>query len=100
MTEKHDIRRHTRIAQSTPVQLAWVDASGTPRAENARCVDVSESGMRIETSASIEKGTLVALQARALLLHGSSTVRSCMRRGNTYVLGLTFVGGLKWKPKV
>jgi hypothetical protein len=99
MTEKRDLRRHSRMVKSTPVQLAWVDPAGNSRTEKASCIDVSEAGMRVEAPRAIEKGTYVTVQASELALHGATSVRSCARKGSNYVLGLSFTGGLTWKPK-
>ena len=99
MSEKKDLRRHSRISQATPVELSWTDRHGAPHSEKARCVDVSESGMRIEASISIDKGTYVTVRANSLSLHGSASVRSSARKGSKYVLGLHFTGGMKWSGK-
>jgi hypothetical protein len=32
-------------------------------------------------------------------LHGSASVKSCVRKGMKYLVGLEFSAGLKWKPK-
>jgi len=66
---------------------------------NGKCLDVSESGMRVEVSESIDRQTYVTVQSTPLALHGRASVRTCARKGTKYVLGLEFSGGLKWKPK-
>jgi hypothetical protein len=99
MGQKGELRRHGRTAESTPVQLIWKDRQGVDRFMNGRTIDVSESGIRVELPEPIEKQTYVTLQSVRLGVHGSASVKSCVRKGMKYVAGLEFSAGLKWKPK-
>jgi hypothetical protein len=99
MSQKGELRRHGRSTESTPVQLIWKDRQGLDRFMNGRTLDVSESGIRVELPEPIEKQTYVTLQSVRLGLHGSASVKSCVRKGMKYLVGLEFSAGLKWKPK-
>ncbi len=66
---------------------------------NARTLDVSETGMRIEVGEPMEKQVYVTMRCPALDLQGTASVRTCTRKGMKYLVGLEFSGGLRWKPK-
>jgi PilZ domain len=99
MSDTDKLRRHARSDQSAPLQLIWKDRQGLDRFINGTIIDVSESGIRVELAEALEKQTYVTLQATKLGLHGSASVKSCVRKGMKYLVGLEFSGGLKWKPK-
>jgi len=81
------------------VQLVWKDRQDIDRFMKGRILDVSESGIRVELPDPLDRQTYVTLQAASLGLHGSASVRSCVRKGMKYIVGLELSGGLKWKPK-
>jgi hypothetical protein len=99
MTQKGELRRHARATQAAPVQLAWKDRSGVTRVAIGRTVNVSELGMQVEMPHPFEKQSYVNLRVDDLGLHGSASVRNCVRKGPRFLIGLEFSGGLKWKPK-
>jgi hypothetical protein len=99
MAREGELRRHARAEKSSPVQIVWKDRRGEDRYVNGRSLDISPSGMRVEISEPIDKQTYVTLQCMALGLHGTASVRTCVRKGMKYVVGLEFSGGLQWKPK-
>jgi hypothetical protein len=99
MAEKSGIRRDDRIPTEELVEITWKDRTGQEKFAKARTLDVSELGMRIEMPEPLDKQTYVALRSNALSLHGTASVRSCMRQATKYLIGLEFSGGLKWKPK-
>jgi hypothetical protein len=98
MSREGELRRHGRYAKSAPAHIGWSDRSGEDRFINGRTVDISESGIRIEVPEPIEKQTYITLQCSALGLHGRASVRSCIRKGAKYLLGLEFSAGLRWRP--
>lgn len=65
----------------------------------AQILDVSESGMRVELREALARQAYVSLRADQIGLQGSASVRSCVKKGNKFIAGLEFSGGLKWKPK-
>jgi PilZ domain len=100
MPRKGDIRRHERVPQAVPVQVGWKDRLGNEKFANAEILDVSEAGMRVKVPESLAEHTFVTLRSDRLALHGRASVRSCVRRGAKYLVGLEFIGGLQWKPRL
>jgi hypothetical protein len=92
------MRRHERTVQSEPVQLIWKDRDGVDKYANARTLDVSELGMRIEAPEPVPERSYVSFRCDKLKLNGRASVRSCQRQGNRYLIGLEFSLGMKWKP--
>ena len=99
MFKKGGIRRHQRMTEDAPVRLMWKDRFGGDKFVNGRVMDVSEEGMRIELPIQIEERIYVSFRADTIPLHGSASVRSCVRKTPKFVVGLEFSGGLRWKPK-
>ncbi len=66
----------------------------------ARILDVSESGLRVELREALARHAYVSLRADHIALQGSASVRSCVKKGSLYLVGLEFSGGMKWKPKL
>ena len=99
MDDKGGIRRGERITTEVLVELTWKDRMGQEKFAKARSLDVSETGIRVEMPEALEKQNYVTLRSNALSLHGTASVRSCVRKGTKYLIGLEFSGGLKWKPK-
>ncbi len=81
-------RRHDRFPFVGPVRLSWEDARGEARFAQAKCIDVSESGMRIESPVPIPSGTRIQLNAERIKLSGTATVKHAARYGSKYVLGI------------
>ncbi len=99
MSEKGDLRRHSRAKAGSIVELVWKDRHGNEKFTKARALDISESGMRVEVPEQISEGSYVTFRAGELALHGRGSVKSCRGKGIRYVVGLEFSGGMKWKPK-
>jgi len=81
-------RRYHRIPYTGPIRLSWSDASGNPSFTTAKCIEISQSGMRVEVSVNIPERTILQLNAERIKLGGSSTVRHVVRQGAKYILGL------------
>jgi hypothetical protein len=92
-----DLRRDARVTYDGKINLTWADEGGNPYARNGECVDVSATGLKIKVDSQIPLRTVVTVRARELALHGSASVRSCVRGGSKYTIGLEFVGGMRWK---
>jgi hypothetical protein len=92
-----DLRRDNRLAFGGKISLIWASANGDPCARNGECIDVSSSGLKVKVDSQIPTRTVVTVKARELALHGSASVRSCTRVGARYIIGLEFVGGMKWE---
>lgn len=54
----------------------------------AKCIDVSESGMRIESPVPIPAGTRIQLNAERISLSGAAIIRHATRYGAKYMLGV------------
>jgi hypothetical protein len=96
---EHGLRRHDRVERRVPVQVTWKDRLGNDNFLTGHTVDVSQDGMRLELGAKIAEGTFINFRAEGLKLHGTASVRRCVRQGSVYVIGLQFAGGLQWKAK-
>jgi hypothetical protein len=83
-----DTRRHRRIPYAGPIRLSWSDPSGSPKFVIGKCIEVSESGLRIEVAAAIPERTIVQLNAERIKFAGSATVRHLERHGAKFLLGL------------
>jgi hypothetical protein len=90
-----DRRRHPRIPYTGPIRLAWEDASGETLYVQARCLDVSRSGLRVEVSTAIPVRATVLLNADQIKLSGAARVKDSMRRGSKFILGLELNGKLR-----
>jgi hypothetical protein len=87
MSERRKEQRRFTNAMFT---VTWEDARGQSRAIRVRGLNVSKSGMRIESSEEMHTGVPVSLQAERHELSGKATVRNCTRRGSGYLVGLEF----------
>jgi hypothetical protein len=90
--KKHERRakKEERYSVSFSVALGWVDKSGLVRRINARCVDLSPEGMKIETRDRVDAGTVVAVQSDEFGRMGHATVRHVQRDKMQCVIGLKF----------
>ena len=70
--------------------MVWQDARGQSRSIRVRGLNVSKSGMRIESTEELHPGAPVSLRAECHELSGKATVCNCTRRGSAYVVGLEF----------
>lgn len=77
----------------------WKDREGNEKYTNARSLDVSESGMRVEVPEPLPERSYVILRADKLKLHGTASVRTCTHKGTKFVVGLEFSAGMRYKPK-
>ncbi|HXM40037.1 MAG TPA: DnaJ domain-containing protein [Bryobacteraceae bacterium] len=94
MTDK---RKEQRRFTNAMFAVNWEDARGQTRSLRVRGLNVSKSGMRIESSEEIHPGVPVSLQAERHELAGKATVRNCTRRGSGYLVGLEFSEDTKRK---
>jgi hypothetical protein len=82
-----ETRRNARIPYSGVVRLAWEDSRGSHFAPG-RCLDVSETGLRVELPVSIPLRTRVTLSADKIGIAGSASVKHVARFGAKYLIGL------------
>jgi|SRR5580698_42855 PilZ domain len=87
-------RRHRRIPYGAPIRISW-EEQFVPSFAIARCVDLSEEGMRIEVSQAIRPGTRIQIAAEQFKFTGSASVRRQDRRGAKYLLGLQLTQAMR-----
>ena len=85
---KKENRQYHRVPYSGPARISWEDERGLTRFAHAKCIDVSEGGLRIETSEVIPVRSQISLRADRINLGGSATVRNIRWRGCKYILGV------------
>jgi hypothetical protein len=88
-------RRHSRIPYSGPVRITWQDERGETKFAFAKCLDVSESGLRIEVPITVRLGTYVTLHAERINVRGTASVRNISRSGQKFILGLELSAKLR-----
>ena len=81
-------RRYDRIPYLGPVRISWEDANGHAKCARVKCLDVPESGLRIEVPGPVCVRTILSLQAERINLAGSATVKHVTRTGLKYILGI------------
>ena len=87
MTDK---RRKQRQLFDSALEVSWKDGQGASRIVTVRAIDLSNSGIRVESSEAIDLHTDVYVRAERYGLTGATSVRHCSRRGSKYILGLEF----------
>src|SRR5437016_1019515 len=83
-----DVRRRQRIPYLGRVRISWETANGDIKFAEAKCLDVSENGLRIEVPESIPVRTILSLRADLFDLAGSAVVKHVARHGSKCILGL------------
>ena len=91
MTEKKEQRRERRFPLNCQASLTREDSQGQERFLQAKALDVSDGGVRVETSEPIDAGTRVLIWIEHYNTSGNAVVRHCAQRGHRYVLGLEFL---------
>lgn len=85
-----DKRHKQRQRFDCALEISWQDGRGTKRTLTVHAIDLSNSGIRVESAEPIELHTEVHLRAERYGLSGFTSVRHCGRRGAKYILGLEF----------
>jgi curved DNA-binding protein len=85
-----DKRRKQRELFHCLLELSWKDPADVARTLSVHAIDLSKSGIRVESTEPIEPRTEVYVRAERYGMTGSTLVRHCNRRGPKYVLGLEF----------
>ncbi len=86
-----------RIGLDESVSVSWIDSSGAHFHARARCLDVSERGLRLELLRRIDSDAYVNVKAEKFKLNASARVRNVVARGLKYHIGLEFNSAWKWK---
>ena len=85
---KRKVRRDSRFPYLGPVRLFWDDAKGATRYLQVLCLDVSESGLRVDSHEPLPVNTRVSLRADLIELAGTAIVRRIEAQGSRFILGL------------
>lgn len=96
LQEDSERRRHARADLDGSIEVSWRDARGQQRREEAKLVDLSESGARLKLPCPIEARS-VRLRSEQFGLIGAARVRFCSRSGEVWITGLRFQGELRWR---
>ena len=74
------------------VQFHWQDERRIDCYGLGKCIEVSESGMRVESTHPIAARTAVQMRLERFDFTTSAVIRHCVSRGRKYHLGLEFRG--------
>src|SRR5258708_31672510 len=85
-----DKRRKQRQLFDCVLEVTWKDGQALSRTITVQAIDLSDSGIRVESSEPIELHTEVFIRGEGYGLTGTTAVRHCSRRASKYVLGLEF----------
>ena len=83
-----DLRRHERIPYTGPLHICAEDGHGSSVFWHAKCVDLSEGGLRVEAHAPVSVGAYLSLRVPQLNLGGSAKVKRIGQRGAKYLMAL------------
>jgi curved DNA-binding protein len=72
------------------MEITWQAGQGTSRTLAVHAIDLSNSGIRVESTEPVALHTSVYVRAERYGLTGTTLVRHCGRRGGKYLLGLEF----------
>lgn len=90
-----DLRKSDRQSFEGKVLLTWTDANGTPCSGKGECLDISEGGLKLKMTSPLAVRGYVSIRFKDANLHGAASVRSCIRKNLTYIVGLEFTGGMR-----
>jgi PilZ domain-containing protein len=92
-----DLRRQRRIPFAGLIRLSW-DERGDTHYCQAKCIDISENGLRVEAPVAIPAQTRISLRAEGLKLSGTAVLKNIVRRGGSkHILGLQLGQALQEK---
>ncbi len=79
--------------------ISWQDGGGRRQSTNVQGIDLSESGMMVESPVPVEVGSYIQMDAEGFGFCGEAIVRHCRRRAFKYVIGLEFRGSHSEPPR-
>jgi hypothetical protein len=82
--------KEERYSVGFSVALMWEEKPGMVRRLNGRCLDLSPSGMKIETSERLDVGRVVTVSSNEFGRMGHATVRYAQRDKMRCSIGLKF----------
>jgi hypothetical protein len=94
MISTKDKRHNRRIHCVKPIRVSW-EENGEPRFVYAKCIEISENGVRIELPYPVRTGSRILLREDSLGLATSATVKHLIRKGGKCMLGLHLREGIR-----
>jgi len=85
---KHELRKNERQAFTGLIEVSWTDASGQPMFVRGKCVELSDSGLRMELPVPLPAHITVTLRIASLQLSGPASIRHVRRVGAKYTAGV------------
>jgi hypothetical protein len=92
------LRRHERQQIDGNVWLTW-DSGGEMKQVRGKGLDISASGIRLESPEPLPVGSYVNFRIQGTLFAGAGRVCSCNRQQMRHVVGVEFGQGVKWDPQ-
>lgn len=89
-----DPRHEARTPNVAEVKITWLAADGGARFARGRCIDLSQSGMKIEVTESIPVQSRVGVECSTAGVRCTALVRHCSRSKMKWHVGLEFTTGL------
>lgn len=84
------LRRHRRTVIPGAIRVGWQAKDGFQKFVRGKCLDVSASGIRVESIEPIPLWTYVTVGADKIGLVANASVRHCVRSGAKYLIGMEF----------
>jgi len=91
MPQNSDFRAEPRKPIDCSIELIWRNAEGEKRSELCRAIDLSESGLAIESPEPLSVSSHVIVRAAAFEVAALATVKHCSWQRTIYVIGLYFL---------
>jgi len=85
-----ECRSSPRRSCDIPLAVVWKDPRGRLVHSTARCIDISDSGARIEYHEALAKLTPIHLSSPDNSLVKNGKVRVCLQVGSAYHVGIEF----------
>ena len=87
-TRRTNRRSQQRIAINTHLFVSFQDGKGVQHRIRARAVDLSKSGVLVQSDEPVPLGQVVYLQTPSFIAMGRASIRHCTQKGLKYVIGL------------
>jgi len=85
-----ELRKEQRRPIGGDVGVSWQDSNGRRQFRNVRGMDLSASGVKVESPVPLEVGSYVQVHAEDYGFNWPARVRHCQRRVSKHVIGLEF----------
>jgi PilZ domain-containing protein len=87
-TTRTNRRSQQRIAVNTHLFVSFQDGKGVQHRIRARAMDLSKSGVLVQSDEPVPLGQVVYLQTPSFIAMGRASIRHCTQKGLKYVIGL------------